>query len=159
MPSATFYINESDHRKITKTLKQIGTVQDILFKDTTDMMNPSIQVRTVGSGTETRFDIDANYCYLEQTGKYYYITDAEYNNGYYTLNLHVDVLMTYQKAILAQPAIIKRQTSLYNLWQQDDKFKTYEFTNVRTVGFNGGFSENVQNFLLAVVGRTSSSNN
>ena len=157
MPSATFYINESDHRKITKTLKQIGTTQDILFKDTTDMMNPSIQVRTVGSGTETRFDIDANYCYLSQTGKYYYITDAEYNNGYYTLKLHVDVLMTYQHAILAQPAILKRSSDRYNLYQQDEKFKLYEFTNVRTLEFENGFDEDIQNFILAVVGNTTGS--
>lgn len=154
MPICKFYINKSDHRKITKDIEQIGTTQDILFKDTTDMMNPVLMMRS-----SDRFDINANYCYLDQTGKYYYINDCEYSNGYYLLHLHVDVLMTYQKAILAQPAILKRSSDHYNLYQQDDKFKIYEFTNVRTLEFPNGFDENKQQFILAVVGNTSSSLN
>ena len=152
MPSCTFYVNESDYRKITKTLKQIGNVQDVLFKDNTDMMNPVLMMRT----TE-RFDNTANYCYIEQTGKYYYINDCEYDNGVYLLHLHVDVLMTYQRAILAQPAIIKRSanSNYYNLWQEDEKFKVYNFTNVRSKDFSGGFSATTQNFLLTVIGNTS----
>lgn len=154
MPQCIFYVNESDYRKITKTLKQIGTTQDILFKDTTDMMNPVLQMRS-----STRFDNSANYCWLEQTGKYYYISDCEYDNGIYLLHLHVDVLMTYQRGILAQSAIVKRQENDYNLYQQDEKFKLFEYTNVRTVGFpeNMGFDANIQEFLLTVVGNTSSS--
>lgn len=154
MPQCILYINESDHRKITKSLKQIGTTQDILFKDNTDMMNPVLQMRS-----ETRFDIDANYCWLEQTGKYYYISDCTYSNGVYELKLHVDVLMTYQQAILAQPAILKRNANTFNLYQTDDKFKCFEFTNVRTIEFDSGFDESKQEFILAVVGNTSSSNN
>ena len=152
MPSCTFYINKSDHRKITKDIEQIGTTQDILFKDTTDMMNPVLMMRSTD-----RFDINANYCYLDQTGKYYYINDCEYSNGYYLLHLHVDVLMTYQRAILAQPAIIKRNSSTYNLWQEDEKFKVYNYTNVRQRDFPSGFSAGTQNFLLTVVGRTTTS--
>lgn len=154
MPSATFYVNESDYRKITKTLQRIGNVQDVLFKDNTDMMNPVLMLRS-----QERFDNTANYCYLEQTGKYYYINDCEYDNGVYLLHLHVDVLMTYQRAILAQPAILKRSSDKFNLYQTDDKFKTFEFTNVRTIEFKGGFDENIQEFILAVVGKTTSSNN
>lgn len=151
MPQCIFYVNESDYRKITKTLKQIGTTQDILFKDTTDMMNPVLQMRST-----TRFDNTANYCWLEQTGKYYYISDCEYDNGIYLLHLHVDVLMTYQRAILAQSAILKRQTNQYNLWQMDDKFRLFEYSNVRTILFPSGFNKNKQEFLLTVVGNTNS---
>ena len=147
MPSATFYVNESDYRKITKTLKQIGHVQDILFKDNTDMMNPVLMMRS-----QERFDNTANYCYLEQTGKYYYIDDCEYDNGVYLLHLHVDVLMTYQKAILAQPAIIKRSSSLFNIYQEDEKFKVYNYTVTRHKDFKSGFDKNIQNFLLTVIG-------
>ena len=153
MPSCTFYVNESDYRKITKTLKQIGNVQDVLFKDNTDMMNPVLMLRS-----QERFDNTANYCYLSQTGKYYYINDCEYDNGVYLLHLHIDVLMTYQKAILAQPAILKRNANLKNAYLQDDKFNVYEYTNVRTIGYpeNMGFSKNKQEFILAVVGNASS---
>lgn len=151
MPSCTFYINKSDHRKITKDIEQIGTTQDILFKDTTDMMNPVLMMRS-----SDRFDINANYCYLDQTGKYYYINDCEYSNGYYLLHLHVDVLMTYQNAILAQSAIVKRSNSLYNIYQEDEKFKVYNYTVQRHLDFHGGFDANTQNFLLTVVGKTTS---
>lgn len=152
MPSCTFYVNESDYRKITKTLKQIGNVQDVLFKDTTDMMNPVLMLRT-----QERFDNTANYCYLSQTGKYYYINDCEYDNGVYLLHLHVDVLMSYQRAILAQPAILKRSNDRYNLFQTDDKFKLFEYTQVRTLEFENGFDAGKQEFVLAVVGSTTSS--
>lgn len=151
MPSCKFYINKSDYRKINKDIEQIGETQDILFKDTTDMMNPILMMR---SGT--RFDNQANYCYLEQTGKYYYINDCEYSNGYYLLHLHVDVLMTYKDGILAQAAILKRSSSLYNSYLQDDKFKVYEYTNVRTIGFDNGFDANKQEFVLAMAGGSSS---
>ena len=151
MPQCIFYVNESDYRKITKTLKQIGTTQDILFKDNTDMMNPVLMLRS-----STRFDNTANYCWLEQTGKYYYINDCEYDNGVYLLHLHVDVLMTYQRAILAQPAILKRNSQTWNLWQEDEKFKTFNYTSIRLKDFPSGFSAGTQNFLLTVIGNTSS---
>lgn len=151
MPQCIFYVNESDNRKITKELKQIGSTEDILFKDNTDMMNPVLIMRS-----QTRFDNTCNYCWLEQTGKYYYINDCEYDNGVYYLHLHVDVLMTYQRGILAQSAILKRQTNHYNLWQIDDKFRLFEYTNVRTILFPSGFNKNKQEFLLTVVGNTSS---
>lgn len=160
MSNATFYINESDYRKITKSLQQIGTVQDVKFKDDTELVNPTISIRNPvdSNNVETRLDIDSNYVYLEQTGRYYYINDVTYSQGRIYMRLKCDVLMSFQKAILAQPAILKRNANLKNAYLQDDKFNVYEFTNVRTVGFpeNMGFSKNKQEFILAVVGSTSS---
>ena len=148
---AYFYLNKSDERCINKEISQVGSVLDIIFKDDTDLLNPVISLHT-----DIDLSTEANYCWLEQTNRYYYITGATYSQGRYTLQLHVDVLMSHRKGILAESVITKRQAKRFSKYQADDKFDLYEYTNVRTVGFKDcGFNKNKQEFVLIVAGGTS----
>lgn len=150
MGSIKFYINKSDARKITKDIEQIGNTLSCEFIADVDMIYTAVRI----SNSENRIDINANYCYIDTTKRYYYINDVTYTQGMIIVKLKCDVLMSFQKAILAQPVIVKRQSNLYNLYQEDEKFKVYNYTVQRHKDFSGGFSASTQNFLLTVVGKT-----
>lgn len=58
--------------------------------------------------------IKSNYCYIEDIGYYYYITNVEYSQQRLYFTCSPDLLMTYKNDIMNNYAIIERQELVEN---------------------------------------------
>ena len=66
--------------------------------------------------------MSANYCYISDFGRYYYITDKTCDvNGLWTISLKVDVLESFKYDIYRLKGIIQRQRDNYNMYLKDEK--------------------------------------
>lgn len=147
-----FYKMTLDKRYLDKSsgmTKQGATLTGVHFIDDTELVNPVLKL--------SEFDENiVNYVYIPSLHRYYFVTDVTYSKGYYFVKLHVDVLMSFKDSIMRQEVILKRssQSGTYNLFQSDDKFQLYDYTNVRYKFFNGGSSFGTGNheFVLCVMG-------
>lgn len=94
-----------------------------------------------------------NYCYVEEFGRYYFITDiVSVNYSLWEIHCHVDVLMSYKDQIKEQTAIVARQEVKYNLMLDDGIFMAYQNPKIQTKYFSveGPFEH--QEFVLVVAG-------
>lgn len=99
----------------------------------------------------------ANYCWCDDTERWYFINDITYSNNRMYLHCHVDVLMTYRQYLREQVVLSSRNTTHNNHYLQDDRFKSLAmpcsfmkwFTHD---GTGSAFSMDIQEFLLCCVG-------
>lgn len=145
---ATLYFNKSDKRSIGKILQSIATV-DIEMKEDTSIMDPTFIL------LDPNKYLAANYIYVPDLGRYYFINNITLSHQRAFIECHVDVLESYKGDIKDHEVILERQENEYNLYLDDPEFKIYQPTNVMTFNFPKGFDESTQEYLLVVVGRTS----
>ena len=146
---ANLYINNSDERYINKNLTTLLNNVELYFKDDEDILNPVLKVTSIND------ILGANYLYLNELDRYYYIRSVTYSKQYVLLNCEVDVLMSHKRDLLIQEVILKRQSNKYNLYQDDNEFRVLQYEAIRTQEFPSGFSPTTQAFVLGVVGNTS----
>lgn len=145
MASVSLYINSSENNKVNKSLSS-GVSFTCEFKDQSSIYTPSILI-----GTSTNLT-GYNYAQISDFGRYYFITDIILvRAGLYLLKLKTDVLSTWSTQLLAQPAVISRQESEYNLYLDDPEFKVYNDKQVDCYKFSSPFNKAL-NFLLTVAG-------
>lgn len=144
------YQNKTDERYIDKDITEIPNSRqtNVYLKDKTNITDPIIIMDD--------FPKQCNYVWLSEFDRYYYVRSVDLIEGQMHVTLHVDVLTSFKTSILSQECIISRASAegVYNLWQADDKFKLYEYTQYRYKFFQGGnaFNPNIQNFVLCVMG-------
>lgn len=110
----------------------------------TDIMDPDILIESASLPA-------GNYAYIQDFGRYYYITNIEsVKNGLWRLHMHVDVLMSFSSQILANTAVIARAASTWNLYLEDSRYKAYADPIVVTRVFPNGF--NTYQYVLAMLG-------
>lgn len=127
--SVTLYNSASPVEKIGKTLTAGGSYFCTL-KDTTSVLNPVLIIRTSDAV------YNYNYLYIAEFQRYYFINDIKsVNNNVWEISAHVDVLETYKTAILANDAVIKRQSLKYNTYLNDPEWKTYAYEQVAAFKF------------------------
>lgn len=94
-----------------------------------------------------------NYCYVQDFGRYYYITDIiSANYTLWEIHCHVDVLMSYSEQIKEQTAIVARQENKYNMYLDDGIFMTYQNPKIQTKVFSVEGPFETQEFVLVVAG-------
>lgn len=99
----------------------------------------------------------ANYCWCDDTERWYFINDVTYSNNRMYLHCHVDVLMTYRQWIRDKIVIASRNTTHNNHYLQDDRFKAYSMPCsfmkwFKHDGSGSAFSMGTQEFVLCCVG-------
>lgn len=149
---ATFYYNASDKRYMNKNISAKYSNITIQVLEPSSVVRPSLKVSSGLIGN------NVNYVYVNELERYYYITDWIMENGYIRLECEVDVLMSFKSAIKEQNVIVARQEHKYNLYQNDERFKLYNYSAVKTLSFphnNNAFNMDTTNFVLAVVGNSS----
>lgn len=100
------YINKSDSRKVYKDITQVGTTKSIQLLESCSIENPVIIVQMNDSL------YGANYAYIAQFGRYYYITDKTIIEGNKCrLSFKSDVLKNFFNACGNSPVIAKRSSS------------------------------------------------
>lgn len=148
---ATLYFNKSDKRYVDKELEAItyeGSDHiDVEFKEDTSLEDPTFILRTQSKV------LTANYIYVPDMNRYYYINDYTVSHQRIYINCHVDVLMSFKKEFKKENVIVARNEKLYDLYLDDNKYKVQDRTCVRTVRFPSGFT--TRNLILGVVGKNS----
>lgn len=146
--SATFYMCKSDKRYAHKTLEVVYPDVDLTYIDITDLGEPVLKV---GKNIDP---LAYNYVYIPEFKRYYYVkTPPKFEAGYYRVELHSDVLMSFINDINKVNAIIKRQEKDYNLWQVDEKQHYYNTNATIVKEFPGNhFNMNTAEFILVMSG-------
>lgn len=144
--SLTMYTNTSDNRYITKSITQIGSTSiPCTFKDDTTMENPAVII------SPGAYDASCNYCYLSDTGRYYYVSDVEFSQQRVVLFLKVDVLMSFASEIKGSKCVAYRSSSKYNSYLADELYPRLQYNRPVTKAFPFSFSKKL-NYILTIAG-------
>lgn len=139
----TTYSNASEEHVLDKQLTVVNSGVTAMFKDDTNMINPTIIISSLMSK-------NFNYVYISDTDRYYYVNDMTYSQQRTFINLTVDVLMSFNAEIKALNVIANRSSSYYNVYQKDDSIPFENRNVISTQNFPSGF--NSQSLILAVNG-------
>lgn len=81
----------------------------------------------------------SNYCYIGETGKYYYINpDYKIENQSVIIALKEDVLMSFKTQLLAQTMTISRNEKLSNAYLYDNGYQLLAYKTAVTRLFPHG---------------------
>ena len=123
--------NASPVEKIGKDITWVLDVTGVVLKEQTSILKPVLTFLVSGIGIT-----ECNYMYIEALQRYYFIDDiSSVNNNKWEVSGHVDVLETFKNGILANDAVIRRQTNLYNTYLNDPEWKTYAYEQVAAFKF------------------------
>ena len=139
--TAILYNNVSDSRKINKNLNELSTINITLYLDT-NVETPVFKVKN--------YINNANYMYVPDLHRYYYINNYTLSNQCVYLHCTVDVLETYKTEILNSECLISRSETDYN----DNIVDTLAPITENTVYTVKNFGENVkttEHFIIGVI--------
>ena len=147
----TLYKNSSPTNKVTKNLgskKDLGDACALIHD--TSVTQPTIMVG--GFKKVTDFS-DYNYCYISQLNRYYYINDiVACKNGYVTMYLECDVLMSFKSDILNSIQLVTRQKNKGKMYLADADWTVDGRTYLRSHYFNENhFDTQNDTFVLITV--------
>lgn len=114
--SITLYRNSAEPNRVDKRnyLTEVQTISGVL-REETSILAPIITL-------ELSSRPNANYCYIPQFGRYYYITDiVSIRNNLWSISLYVDVLMSNREAILNCKGFVERNEFKHNNMLIDKK--------------------------------------
>lgn len=140
------YNNLSDKIVVDKKITQLGSTLNGTLRENCSVIDPIIKVEGIVGSNLTK----CNYAFIEEFGRYYYVTNIVCVGNLFELHMHVDVLMTYRRSIRSNSAVVSRQEKLYNLYLQDGVFKEQANPHYEIKKFPSGFTS--FNFILAVAG-------
>lgn len=147
-----------------KVDKDISIVLDDIegvLRNETSIIDPVIIIHTDNSEAWRK---QLNYAYIEEFGRYYYITNIVQVHGtkpsqaypsptqLWEIHMHVDVLMSYKDQIRQQAAVVARQQNRFNMMLDDGIFMVYQNPKLQTKMFSveGPFEH--QEFVLMIAG-------
>lgn len=98
-------------------------------------------------------EFDFNYAKLDEYNLFFFakMLPSNIGNNHNILHLELDPLMTYKAQILNLDCIIKRNTSKYNLYVEDEELQTLKKTQIQTKAFNHTFIP-YQSTVITLVG-------
>ena len=99
----------------------------------------------------------ANYMYIQEFGRYYFINNIETEHERIFIHAHVDVLETYRSEIWNLQVYLKRSANLFNQYLNDRGFVTQNNRNPDVMLFDaeGGQQDNFTpqgEYILVVAG-------
>ena len=130
--NAKFYNCKRDERYVYKVCADDQTntepVDVQILTPANNVIRPQIRLSTGRIGNHT------NYVYLSDLNRFYYIKSWTMDNGYITMDLEVDVLMSFRKYLMECPAMIKRNEMHHNRYIPDEQRKIFAATKVKIYG-------------------------
>ena len=143
--SIKFMFNNEPMNKISKTPQELFELTGTL-RDESSIVDPVILV-------EHNKPISANYAYIAEFNRYYYIRDIEsVRAGLWRISMHTDVLKTFSEGILNSPCIVAKSSSKYNLYLNDPDYKCQQNDIVMTIDFPQGFNIAGSYYVLTCLG-------
>lgn len=141
------YTNTSPRNFVTKTVTQIGSDLTGDLRQQTSIVRPAILIES------DTVPVAANYMYISDFGRYYFIEDIiSVRAGLWEIRATVDPLYTYATALKLCSGITHRAESekAYNTYLDDGSFRAYANPEIRTLAFPSGFT--TWEYLLALAG-------
>lgn len=138
----SLYSNKSDNRSVSKNITLLNSDIPIVLKENTDIVNPVISMNTSSDV------IGANYCYIPDFGRYYYIVNKTYSQQKIYLQLSVDVLMSFASDIKASSGVCIRSSNRYNNYFRDNQVTALTYNNYYIHKFPHGFNKTLSNVLV-----------
>lgn len=114
---AKIYKTKSAPNVVNKTLSEVVTFEEVIFKEETSLLNPTIIINGVSNASSyTIEDIGtSNYFSIPKVNRYYFITDITMMcGGRVAITGKVDVLMSFKSDILGSTQLIVRQEKKTN---------------------------------------------
>lgn len=139
--TAILYNTVSDSREINKNLTELSTINITMYLDT-NVATPVFKVKN--------FINNANYMFVPDLHRYYYINNYTLSNQCVYLHCSVDVLTTYKTEILNSECLISRAENDYN----DNIVDTLAPITENTAYTVKNFGENVkttEHFIIGVI--------
>lgn len=139
---------DNDPLKLDKTWASSTVLGDCGFLEPFSVTEPVVDY----NGTLGKF-INANYMYIEELNRYYFITELEIiTRRQIRIRGKVDLRASYKDTIRANKAIIRRaeKQNVYNLYINDGSLIAYQDPYILTEPFPAGFTGT--SFILAVAG-------
>lgn len=141
-----FFKTSSDNRKITKELTPViiddNNDLNIIFKQDVNRSDGFLDLRY------NEHLLEANYCFIEDLGYYYYMSEPTFSNNRLLYNLTTDLLMTFKNDILQLKCIIARQQHDFNAYLTDNRFPVLNKQQVNTIDFPDGFPQHDEVILV-----------
>lgn len=147
-----FYRNTSDNRAVNKNLEELFTANCRIHGENS-VMNPSLILETNTNS------FNANYCYIPDLARYYYIKDWKLDSGLrIVFYCHVDVLQTYKSEISNNRGVAVRNETIGSSYIVDEQIpidtrQSVEVYKFSATPFNiNSASATSDNFVLNVAG-------
>lgn len=131
--TVTLYKTPDANNKLDKACTLVSSLSCQIHEES-NIIDPTIVI----SGSY--FDPEINYMYIDDFGRYYYITDITVEHQRIILKGHVDVLKTYSSDIKLLKVIADRSSSFYNLYQKDSELPMESRGRITMSPFSGSFS-------------------
>lgn len=145
------YENKSDEIVLDKNITTLATYNGYM-KNESSVLNPIVRI-------EGAFNIgnlvNANYMYLPDYRRYYYITDiTQIRANLVEIRGRVDVLMSFKDEIKGCTGIVKKQanSNSYNMFLDDGSLKVYQDKLIICKEFPNGFPKENDHFILVTAG-------
>lgn len=136
------YKNSSPNNYVNKSIALVDNLECNL-KENCDITNPQIEVY----GTS---GLNGNYMWIPLFSRYYFVTDIVTENiDTLLITGHVDVLMSFQNAILNASGIINRNENVWNGYLNDQYMRQIAYPRVQTKQFDTVIGSNPQYYLIA----------
>lgn len=142
------YLNASEPNVVAKAIATVATLTGSL-REASSVTNPIIRI-------EMGNPVEANYAYISDFNRYYYIDDiVSLRTNLWELHLKVDVLMSFASSIKNSLAVIE-ETSLegdgrVNSYVSNDSFARLVKDKTDIIQFPDGFNEQPY-FILITAG-------
>lgn len=131
---AIFYTVADNDNVLEKTLES-ALVKNVLFLNSNNILTPTVRL-LINNITEF---LKRNYCFIETLQRYYFIDSVTIERGNIaTLELSIDVLMTYKDDILrASAEIVKSDSGIFAQmnYQEKNEVSILKYTGSHV--FNG----------------------
>lgn len=125
------YYNKSDKRYLKKVIQQIGNALNVTLIEPTTVINPDIIL-----APNTRV-MEANYIWLKDFNRYYYINNYTFEYERIIAHCHVDVLMSHGKELGDEIIIMDRSDqNRASFYLNDSELRMYNYSLFETKKFS-----------------------
>jgi hypothetical protein len=129
----------------------IDTISGSWKSANVDVLKPEITIEATSNLTLAKILKQANYVYLADTDRYYYVTGMSAGSGnIISLSLEVDACMSWLAALKNEKVVVDRQEKSWNTYLNDGFIRTYNNPYTVVKEFPTGFT--ASRFILAVAG-------
>ena len=140
----TLYQTGDDEHTINRHMTTLGTYS-CNIKNPQDIENPEIELNAI--------TVSANYAYIPDFGRYYWLTPMVKNNAITLYKGKSDVLNSFKGGILTSPCVISRNPWHFDLYLPDNKMPIESRKAAGVLPFpNNYFSGNNNCFILTTLG-------
>lgn len=140
----TLYTTGDDEHTVNRNMSLIGTYA-CNVKNPQDRANPEILINAT--------NLTANYAYIPEFGRYYWLNLVAENNAMVTYKGQSDVLASFKGGILTSPAVISRNPWHFDLYLPDPKMPIESRKASAVIPFpNNHFNGNMNTYVLTTLG-------